>query len=226
MFKELLIYDLGEGVAAFSTRRESKLPYPVIHGHHVHGDKVAFIERPGMRQEDLRGYDVLVTALPGVAIGVKTADCVPVLLYDPVKRVVAAIHAGWKGTAMHITRKTVELIIARHRCNAADFRAVLGPSIGPDSFQVGEEVARLFRKARFPMDKIWSWRGPGDGKSMSGGHHIDLWKANNWLLEQAGVKPDKIKVCGIDTFTDKSFFSYRREGARCGGIINSIKLKS
>ena len=59
---------------------------------------------------------------------------------------------------------------------------------------------------------------------MSGGHHIDLWKANCWLLEKAGVKPENIQVSGIDTFTDASFFSARREGVHCGRIINSIML--
>ena len=224
MNSELLKYDLGAGVEAFSTRRESVLPYPVTQGHQVHEAKVAFIERPGMTREELEGYDVFVTTLPGVAIGVRTADCVPVLLYDPVKRVVAAAHAGWKGTVLHISEKTVELMTVKYGCNAADIRAALGPSIGPDSFQVGEEVAALFRDADFPMDEIWSFQGQGNGSPMSGGHHIDLWKANKWLLEQAGVKPENIQVIGMDTFTDESFFSARREGGQCGRIINSIKL--
>ena len=224
MNSELLKYDLGAGVEAFSTRRESVLPYPVTQGHQVHEAKVAFIERPGMTREELEGYDVFITTLPGVAIGVRTADCVPVLLYDPVKRVVAAAHAGWKGTVLHISEKTVELMTVKYGCNAADIHAVLGPSIGPDSFQVGEEVAALFRDADFPMDEIWSFQGQGDGSPMSGGHHIDLWKANKWLLEQAGVKPENIQVIGMDTFTDESFFSARREGGQCGRIINSIKL--
>ena len=71
MISELLKYDLGAGVEAFSTRRESELPYPVIQGHQVHEAKVAFIDRPGMTREELEGYDVFVTSLPGVAIGVK-----------------------------------------------------------------------------------------------------------------------------------------------------------
>ncbi len=225
MFSELLKYDLGAGVEAFSTRRESELPYPVIQGHQVHEAKVAFIEKPGMKREELEGYDVFVTTLPGVAIGVRTADCVPVLLYDPVKRVVAAAHAGWKGTVLHISEKTVELMTVRYRCDAADIRAVLGPSIGPKSFQVGEEVAEKFKEAGFPMDEIWSFRGPGDGTPMSGGHHIDLWKANRWLLEQLGIPAESIEVLGIDTYTTESLFSARREGVSCGRIINSIMLK-
>lgn len=224
MFSELLKYDLGAGVEAFSTRRESELPYSVIQGHQVHEAKVAFIEKPGMKREELEGYDVFVTTLPGVAIGVRTADCVPVLLYDPVKRVVAAVHAGWKGTVLHISEKTVELMTVKYRCDAADIRAVLGPSIGPESFQVGEEVAEHFKNADFPMADIWSFQGKGDGSPMSGGHHIDLWKANRWLLEKAGVKPENIQNSGIDTFTDNSFFSARREGVQCGRIINSIML--
>ena len=224
MYSKLLKYDLGRGVEAFSTRRDSELPYPVIQGHQVHEAKVAFIERPGMTREDLEGYDVFVTTLPGVAIGVRTADCVPVLLYDPVKRVVAAAHAGWKGTVLHISEKTIELMTAKYRCNAADIRAVLGPSIGPDSFQVGEEVVEKFRAAGFPMDDIWQHRGPGDGSPMSGGHHIDLFKANRILLEKAGVKAANIQNCNIDTYTDCRLYSARREGAACGRNINAIKL--
>lgn len=224
MNTELLKYDLGTGVEAFSTRRESELPYPVIQGHQVHEAKVAFIERPGMTREELEGYDVFVTTLPGVAIGVRTADCVPVLLYDPVKRVVAAVHAGWKGTVLYISQKTVNLMTQKFGCVAADIRAVLGPSIGPESFQVGEEVAEHFKNAGFPMDEIWFFQGKGDGSPMSGGHHIDLWKANRWLLERAGVRPENIQVCAIDTFRDASFFSARREGYQCGRTINSIML--
>ena len=224
MNSELLKYDLGEGVEAFSTRRDSVLPYPVIQGHQVHEARMAVVDRPGMTREELEGYDVFVTTLPGVAIGVRTADCVPVLLYDPVKRVVAAIHAGWKGTVLHISGKTVEMLVQRFGCSAANLRAVLGPSIGPDSFQVGEEVAGHFKNADFPMDEIWSFQGKGDGSPMSGGHHINLWKANSWLLEQAGVKPENIRVCGIDSFTEESFYSARREGVDCGRTINAIRL--
>ena len=224
MYTELLKYSLGEGVEAFSTRRDCELPYPVIQGHQVHNAKVAVIDRPDYTREELEGFDAFVTDLPGVAIGVRTADCVPVLLYDPVRRVVAAVHSGWKGTALHIARKAINLMAQQYRCKAEDLRAAIGPSIGPDSFQVGEEVAEHFKKAGFPMDMIWSFRGPGDGTPMSGGHHIDLWLANRWLLEQAGVKKEHIRIAGIDSFTAPDFFSARREGTECGRTINAIKL--
>ncbi len=213
------------GVEAFYTEREAVLPYPVIQGHQVHGSRVAIVERPGMTREALEGNDAFVTRLPGVAIGVRTADCVPVLLYDPVERVVAAVHAGWKGTVLHISKGALEAMGQEFGSRPENLLATIGPSIGPDSFQVGEEVAEKFKEAGFPMDEIWSFRGPGDDSPMSGGHHIDLWKANRWLLERLGIPPESIQVVGIDTFTTPSLFSARREGVACGRIINSIMLK-
>ena len=213
------------GVEAFYTQREAVLPYPVIQGHQVHGSRVAIVERSGMTREELDGYDAFVTNRPGVALGVRTADCVPVLLYDPVERVVAAVHAGWKGTVLHISKGALEAMGQEFGSRPENLLAVIGPSIGPDSFQVGEEVAEKFKEAGFPMDEIWSFRGPGDGTPMSGGHHIDLWKANRWLLEQLGIPPESIEVVGIDTFTTHSLFSARREGVACGRIINAIMLK-
>lgn len=224
MYQDLLSYSLGPGVEAFTTRRDSTLPYPVIQGHQVHGSRVAIIDRPDMTREDLEGYDAFITGLPGVAIGVRTADCVPILISDPVHRVIAAVHSGWKGTVLKISRSTVNLMGERFGTTPADLRVVIGPAIGPESFQVGEEVAEKFRDAGFPMPMIWSFQGPGDGTPMSGGHHIDLFQANRWILEECGVRPENIRVHDIDTFLDPSFFSARREGTRCGRNINAIRM--
>lgn len=225
MFSDLLYYHLGSGVEAFSTRRDSILPYLVIQGHQVHGSRVAIIERPDMTREDLEGYDAFITSLPGVSIGVRTADCVPVLLSDAENRVIAAIHSGWKGTVQKIAMKTIGVMETKFKTRPEDLVAVIGPSIGPGSFQVGEEVAIKFKEAGFPMDAIWSFQGQGDGSPMSGGHHIDLWEANKWILLESGVKEGNIWISGIDTFLDPSFFSARREGVGCGRNINAIMMK-
>lgn len=224
MYQELLRYSLGKGAEAFTTRRDSALPYPVIQGHQVHGDRIAVIDKPGLTRADLEGYDSFICKLPGVAIGVRTADCVPILLYDPVQRVVAAIHSGWKGTVLKIAQKTIGLMKCDFGCLPENLRAIIGPAIGPNSFQVGPEVVVKFRDAGFPMPQVWSDRGPGDGSPMSGGHHIDLFRANEWILEQRGVPADNIQISGIDTYTDLSFFSARREGTACGRNINAIRL--
>ncbi|MBR4568547.1 MAG: laccase domain-containing protein [Bacteroidales bacterium] len=222
MYQELLRYSLGKGAEAFTTRRDSALPYPVIQGHQVHGDRIAVIDRPELTREDLEGYDAFICKFPGIAIGVRTADCVPILLYDPVQRVVAAIHSGWKGTVLKIAQKTIGLMKCDFGCLPENLRAIIGPAIGPNSFQVGPEVVDKFRNTGFPMTQIWSFRGESDGSPMSGGHHIDLYTANRWILEESGVRD--IQVFDIDTFTDTSFFSARREGTACGRNINAIRL--
>lgn len=220
----LLHYDLGAGVEAFSTRRESALPYPVVTGHQVHGTGIAVIDSQETTREELEGYDAFVTDKPGIAIGVRTADCVPVLLFDGKKKAIAAIHAGWKGTVQRITQKTIVFLQQKYGTDPADIKAVIGPSISPDSFQVGEEVVRFFKEQGFPLDRIWFFNeGVGDSP-MFHGHHIDLWKANAWLLEQSGVDISHILFAGIDTYTDPSFFSARREGVACGRIINAVKM--
>ncbi|MBR6874917.1 MAG: laccase domain-containing protein [Bacteroidales bacterium] len=221
---ELLRYDLGPGVEAFSTRRDSELPYPVVQGHQVHGVRVAVVDRPDLTREDLEGVDALVTALPDCAIGVRTADCVPILLYDPECRVVAAVHSGWKGTVQRISQKTLFLMKQEFGCCPENIRAALGPAIGPASFQVGEEVVQFFKEQNFPLDEIWSFRPGFSSVPMVDGHHIDLFKANRWLLEEAGVPAACIQVAGIDSYTDPAFYSARNEGMDCGRTISSIKL--
>lgn len=207
---------------AFTAGRQAPLPYPVIQGHQVHDCRIALIDRPDMTREDLEGYDAFITALPAVAIGVRTADCVPILLYDPSARVVAAVHAGWRGTVLDIVGKTITEMFSRFSCKAENLRALIGPAIGPDSFQVGEEVVERF--SGFPMDEIHTFRGSGDGRAMSGGHHIDLFAANRILLCRSGVAPANIQLCGIDTYTTPSLYSARREGTGCGRNINAIRL--
>lgn len=224
MFQDLLVYPLGPGVEAFTTRRDSALPYPVIQGHQVHGSRVAVISRPDIRREDLEGYDALVTNLPGVSIGIRTADCVPILLYDPGKRAIAAIHSGWKGTVQMISRGVIGILEDRYGTKPSDLHAAIGPCIGLDSFQVGEDVATMFKDAGFPMDRIWEFMGPRGKKPMSGGHHIDLPEACRWTLLEAGLEKENILVCGIDTYLDSSFFSARREGIECGRNINAIRM--
>ena len=110
----LLFYSMGSDVEAFTTTRDAELPYPVLCGHQVHGIKVGIVDREGMTREDFEGYDALITNL-SVAIGVRTADCIPVILYDPVRKAVAAIHAGWKGTVRKIVLCAISSMMARLR---------------------------------------------------------------------------------------------------------------
>jgi YfiH family protein len=177
-----------------------------------------------MTREDLEGFDAFITNLPGVAIGVRTADCVPVLLYDPKNRVIAAVHSGWKGTVQMIPRKVIGIMEDSYGTKPEDLLAAIGPCIGFESFQVGEDVAAGFKDAGFPMDRIWKFMGPRGKKPMEGGHHINLPEACRWVLLESGLKKANIQICGIDTYNAPSFYSARREGIECGRIINAIKI--
>ena len=166
-----------------------------------------------------------MTDVPGIAVGARTADCIPVLLYDPVRPAVCAVHAGWRGTVLGITAKAIREMSSRFGTVPADVRAVIGPGIGFESFQVGEEVVEAFREADFPMERIYSFRGQRIPDTMQGGHHIDLWLANRWLLTESGLQDANIQTVGLCTYMHNDrFYSARREGIHCPRIINVIRL--
>lgn len=219
----LIRYEIGRGVESFTSTKGAELPYEVTVGHQVHGIKVAQVDRLGMTREELEGYDALVTNLPGCAIGVRTADCIPVLLYDPVHRAVGAVHAGWRGTVQRVCQKAIFKMQMLYKSEPSDIMAVIGPGISRKYFQVGAEVVGIFKDNGFPIDQIYSWDGPRQ-ENMLGGHHIDLFEANRFLLLEAGLKAENIHVSGLCTYSDERFFSARREGEQCGRNINSIML--
>ncbi|MDO5442538.1 MAG: peptidoglycan editing factor PgeF [Bacteroidia bacterium] len=219
----LLTYNMGPGVEAFSSMRDECLPYHVITGHQVHGTRIAVITDQDTGRDDLDGYDAFITNLRGCAIGVRTADCIPVLLYDPKHNAVAAIHSGWKGTLNRISQKTVFKMTEQFGTDPADLKAVIGPGICRACFQVGEEVVNYFKGNGIDIEPIYLWDGPKQG-GMKGGHHLDLIEENRLLLVESGVRPDNVFVSGICTYEDERFYSARREGRECGRIINSIKI--
>ena len=211
---------------AWTAGVDDALPHPVVRPHQTHGAEVRIVtdENEGYDPEKhdethpLWGVDAVITATPGLFIAVRTADCVPVLLCDPVKNVVAAVHAGWRGTVKRIVTKTIEVMQNEFQCQPQDLHAAIGPSISQDSFQVGQEVVEEFSQAHFPMDKICRVYG-------SHGPHIDLWAANAWLLEEAGMELQNIQIAGIDTYVDTGYYSARRDGFKCGRNTNAIGIK-
>lgn len=227
MMNDLLNYDISPDVRAFTSTRGSELPYNVICGHQVHGDRIAVIDRPDLTRADLEGYDAFITDLKGCAIGVRTADCIPVLLYDPVNGAAAAIHSGWKGTVLKISGKTIARMAEAFGTKAENLLAVIGPGIQKHNFQVGEEVVEKFREAGFPVEgdaAVASWDGPKIEGTMRGGWHIDLIEAVRRTLTDAGVQAGNISASDICTYDDGRLFSARREGTECGRNINSIMI--
>lgn len=192
----------------------------------VHGSEIAFLDEMFFslpeenRIKSLYGVDALITRMPGVCVAVATADCVPVILYAPDKKVVAAVHAGWRGTVSQIAGKVALRLINEFQCCPAEILAGIGPSICKERFEVGEEVADSFRTAGFDMNRILS-RNAETNKP-----HIDLWEANRLQLLNAGVLPGNIEIAGLCTYTrSEDFFSARRQGINCGRMLTGISLR-
>jgi purine-nucleoside/S-methyl-5'-thioadenosine phosphorylase / adenosine deaminase len=150
--------------------------------------------------------DALIANQAGIAVSVRTADCYPVLLADPVTRAVAAIHAGWRGTAASIVGETLRRMHQEFGTQTANVIAAIGPGIGGCCYEVGAEVARRF------------------GRSAAG--RIDLAAANRRQLREAGVPDEQIHVTGACTFCDAArFHSYRRDKDAAGRMISYISLR-
>jgi hypothetical protein len=183
----------------------------------VHGTEIAEVTEQNVGDK-FEGIDALITKLPRTCIGVSTADCVPILIYDTHVRAIAAVHAGWRGTVARIASKTIEEMQKRYASEPKNLKVVIGPSIGPDAFEVGDEVYDAFNEASFEMDKIAFKR---DGK-----WHIDLWQANALDMQQAGIARENIEISGICTYQQhKDFFSARRLGIKSGRIYTGIMIK-
>ena len=219
-------------------------PLSIFIPRQTHSVNVVWAEGPGEAPDS----DAVITRVPGLCVAVKTADCIPVLLYDERQGFVAAVHAGWRGTVGRIVSRTIEEMQSRGQ----DLHAVIGPGISLASFEVGDEVYDAFREAGFPMDRIArrfllsnSQTSIQNSQSSATASqlstcaselsivnyqlsinatkwHLDLWEANRWLLEQAGVT--RIHVDGTDTMTSAGFYSARRDTIKTGRNINGIML--
>ena len=192
----------------------------------THGCEVLCIDSAFMelaheeQQARLYGIDAVVTSLPRTCIGVSTADCIPLLLHDARLNVVAAVHAGWRGTVANIAAKCIEAMQERYGCQCEDITAIIGPGISMSAFEVGDEVYAEFSRAGFEMEKIARRYPTADGGEK---WHIDLWEANRLQLIEAGIPGDRIEVAGICTWTrHREFFSARRLGINSGRIFNGI----
>ena len=184
--------------------------------HQVHETEVVAVDGAS-DESQLEGVDALMTNVPGVCIGVSTADCIPVLLYDKVHRAVCAIHAGWRGTVKRIAVKAVAAMASTYGTCAADLVAQIGPGIHVESFEVGDEVYEAFADAGFQMQQI-SRRYPDKW-------HIDLPECNRQQLITSGIPATRIAVSPLCTYQHPdTFFSARRLGINSGRIFTGIVM--
>ena len=170
-----------------------------------------------MRRQVLEGIDALMTNIPGVCIGVSTADCIPIIIYDPEHHAASVVHSGWRGTVANIAGVAVNSMQRAYHSRPELLKAVIGPGISLENFEVGDEVYDQFAAAGYPMEQIArryeKW-------------HIDLWQCCRLQLEGVGLKPENIEVSGICTYDRcDDYFSARRLGIESGRILTAIIIR-
>jgi YfiH family protein len=178
----------------------------------IHSDISAYAD--GSLAGRIGEGDALLTDVPGAVVGVRTADCVPILLVDVSKRTVAAVHAGWRGTAQAIAAKAVSAMAARFGTEARDLQAAIGPAIGACCYEVGPEVSSQFNSL-FPERAVLEERT-----------HLDLPEANRRQLLSAGLPPDQVYLSGLCTAClAEEFFSWRRDRLKNERMVSAIGIR-
>jgi YfiH family protein len=186
----------------------------------VHGAQVAIARRGRIDPWERPEGDVIVSDDPASAIGIRIADCAPILLADARLQVVAAAHAGWRGTAQEAAGTAVRAMGAEFGSHPRDVVAAIGPCLGPCCGEVGEEVVTAFRDAGHGERSLGRWFAPGP----SGRAFLDLWSANRDQLEAAGVPAVNIHVARLCTRTHATVLhSYRMAREKAGRMAAVIR---
>lgn len=189
----------------------------VLFPEQTHGNHVKIVGAT-TRSEALTATDALVTAVPGICIAVLAADCVPILVYDSEKKAIAAIHSGWRGTVSKILSNTLHFMEQQFSSKMEHLKVCIGPSIGPDVYEVGEEVVQAAHEA-FPdfADQVFH------PSSQKGKAFFNLWKANKLQALASGVPENQVEITRVCTYSNPDqFFSARRsfhEGRFAAGIM-------
>ncbi len=184
--------------------------FAYVTANQVHGGNVAVVEEPWETNPDA---DALVTDQPHIALVMLFADCVPIFFFDPIKRVIALAHAGWRGAAANIAHRTVAAMVSRYECAPRDIFAAIGPSISADRFEVGLDVLQPLQAA---------WNSSGASAFTIRDEFAGKFSANLRLivydqLQGAGLNPDHVAVCDVCTFdASRDFFSHRRDASKLG----------
>ncbi len=207
--RSILVRDFGTGLDRLVTVNQ------------VHGDDILVIDEPNPEYSHFLKIecDGIITNQPGVMIGICVADCFPVLLLDPVRRVIAALHAGWKGTAAGITGKGVEALVRLFDADQRDILAAIGPGIGSCCYEVDAPVMEAFKKSGQDFTLFAEERDNGKFR-------LDLSGANYQQLLRSGVPERNIEVEKLCVSCNRQqFFSYRRDGGETGRQMGFIMLK-
>ncbi len=174
----------------------------------VHGDKITYVARPGNIGES----DAMITDKTGIGLCISTADCTPVFIYEKKRKIIAAIHSGWRGTQKRITEKTVKKLKEEFNCKPENMFVYIGPSISQANYQVGKEVAENFNDKYLKED---------NDKFL-----LDISFANYDMLIEEGIPSYQIQKSTLCSYEYKEVFhSYRRDGKHSGRALGVITMK-
>lgn len=196
-------------------------PYSMFDVWQVHSADVVIANAPhGPTPRELKA-DAIITDNPAVTLFMRFADCAPILLFDPRHLVVGIAHAGWLGTVRRAASATIRAMRAAYGSNPADLLAAIGPSIGPDHYEVGPDVVE---KARYTFGR----QAEGLFQHFGGPRlHFDLWAANRLDLQQAGLNPENIAVAELCTACHpQDWYSHRRDHGQTGRFGALIALRN
>jgi YfiH family protein len=194
-------------------------PDRLVTVNQVHGETIVNVDGRNYRSMKTVPADALLTDARGIAIGVETADCVPVLLVDPLTPAVGAVHAGWRSTVKKIVQKAVTTMRDEFGSDPSRMIAAIGPAIGPECYEVDEPVMGPVREAFSFWKEISSPRG-------NDRWGLDLVKLNRIELVQAGLSEGNVHSLGLCTSCRRDlFYSFRAEG-RTGRMLSVIMIKS
>jgi polyphenol oxidase len=190
----------------------------LVFQYQIHSDKIEYISERQHKREFCQ-RDAMITDKPGICLCVKGADCVPLIFYDTKNRIIGAAHAGWKGTLSQIGRKLVEKMMQDYGSKPNNIFVGIGPSIGPEDYEVGEDVANEFLGVFGEKDKNVL-------RHCNNQIYLDLWLANKIQLKNIGVPESNIEIAGISTFSESNlFYSHRKSGGKTGRFAAGIMLK-
>lgn len=209
-----------EGNRSTLTRAFSIPTHLLLTVRQVHGTDVLVIDEPN---PDLSHFltvecDAIITDQPGIMIGILVADCFPVLLFDPQRRVAAAVHVGWRGAAGGILAKTVQTLATNFGSRPERLLAAIGPGIGAHQYEVDRPVREAFRSGTGHWEEI-------SNEIALGKWHLDLRESCLLQLRDAGLDPDRVTAAAEDTCCHRElFFSYRRDHGKTGRQMGFIML--
>lgn len=172
------------------------------------------------RETDIIGIDGLVTNQPGIPLITFYADCVPLFFYDPVQKVVALAHSGWRGTVARIGKVMLDYMMQEYNTQSRDVLCAIGPSICQDCYEISGDVAEAFRKEFTEVQYKDFMRSAGSGK-----YHLDLWKVNQYILLEAGITKEHLETTDICTCCNPNLlFSHRASHGKRGNLGAVIML--